>query len=82
MSKEACDSSNETPVINNSSILGKYFRAAIATNNVECSKVGRQILEKNGTTMDAALATAICNGVMTAHSMGIGGGCAITVYSK
>jgi gamma-glutamyltranspeptidase len=32
--------------------------------------------------MDAALAAAICNGVMNAHSMGIGGGCVITVYSK
>jgi len=62
--------------------LGKYSRAAIAVDNSLCSKIGREILEKNGKTMDAALAAAICNGVMNPHSMGIGGGCVITVYSK
>jgi len=77
-----CGSSHETYVINGSSILGKYSRAAVAVDNAECSKIGRTILEKNGTTMDAALAAAICNGVMNAHSMGIGGGCVITIYSK
>lgn len=77
-----CGSSHETYTINGSSILGKYARAAIAVDNVECSKIGRQILEQNGTTMDAALAAAICNGVMNGHSMGIGGGCTILVYSK
>jgi gamma-glutamyltranspeptidase/glutathione hydrolase/leukotriene-C4 hydrolase len=69
-------------VINGSSILGKYSQAAVAVDNIECSRIGRRILDQNGTTMDAALAAAICNGVMNAHSMGIGGGCVITVYSK
>ncbi|CAF1048399.1 unnamed protein product [Adineta steineri] len=77
-----CGSSHETYVINGSSILGKYPRAAVAVDNIECSRIGRGILEKNGSTMDAALAAAICNGVLNAHSMGIGGGCVITVYSK
>ncbi|CAF3431756.1 unnamed protein product [Rotaria socialis] len=77
-----CSSSHETYVINGSSILGKYSRAAVAVDSAECSKIGRVILEKNGTTMDAALAAAICDGVMNAHSMGIGGGCVITIYSK
>ncbi|CAF1316917.1 unnamed protein product [Rotaria sordida] len=79
---KTCGASHETYIINGTSILGKYSRAAIAVDNVECSKIGRQILEKNGTTMDAALAAAICNGVMSAHSMGIGGGCTILIYSK
>jgi hypothetical protein len=77
-----CSTGHETYVINGSSILGKYSRAAVAVDNLECSKIGREILEKDGKTMDAALAAAICNGVMNAHSMGIGGGCVITVYSK
>ena len=80
--EEICLAGHETYTTNGSSILGKYARAAVAVDNVECSKIGRQILEKNGTTMDAALAAAICNGVMNGHSMGIGGGCLITVYSK
>jgi gamma-glutamyltranspeptidase/glutathione hydrolase/leukotriene-C4 hydrolase len=77
-----CGSSHETYHINGSSILGKYARAAVAVDNYECSKIGREILEKNGTTMDAALAAAICNGVMNGHSMGIGGGCTMLIYSK
>lgn len=79
---EVCGSSHETYTINGSSILGRYARAAVAVDNIECSKIGRLILEKNGTTTDAALAAAICNGIMNAHSMGIGGGCVITIYSK
>ncbi|UJR26395.1 hypothetical protein I4U23_007727 [Adineta vaga] len=77
-----CGSSHETYVINGSSVLGKYSRAAVAVDNADCSRIGREILERNGTSMDAALAAAICNGVLNAHSMGIGGGCVITVYSK
>ena len=79
---DICGSDHETYSINGSSILGKYSRAAVAVDNVHCSTIGREILEKNGTTMDAALAAAICNGVMNGHSMGIGGGCVILVYSK
>jgi hypothetical protein len=77
-----CGSGHETYNINGSSILGKYSRGAVAVDNAECSKIGRQILERNGTTMDAALAAAICNGVMNGHSMGIGGGSTILIYSK
>ncbi|CAF3667202.1 unnamed protein product [Rotaria socialis] len=47
----------------------------VAVDSAECSRIGRIILEKNGTTMDAALAAAICGGVMDAHSMGVGSGC-------
>jgi gamma-glutamyltranspeptidase len=77
-----CSSSHETYVVDGSSILGKYSQAAVAVDNVECSKIGRQILDKGGKAMDAAIAAAICNGIYNAHSMGIGGGCIITVYSR
>ncbi|CAF0760813.1 unnamed protein product [Adineta ricciae] len=80
--ESVCGSSHETYVINGSSILGKYKQAAVAVDNADCSRIGREILQKGGKTMDAALAAAICNGVLNAHSMGIGGGCVITVYSK
>ncbi|CAF1307416.1 unnamed protein product, partial [Didymodactylos carnosus] len=53
--------------------------AAVAVDNAECSTIGKNILQKKGTTVDAALAAAICNGVMHGHSMGIGGPLAIGV---
>ena len=77
-----CGSGHETYHINGSSILGKYSQAAVAVDNDQCSKVGRETLQKGGKTMDAALAAAICNGVMNAHSMGIGGGTIMLIYSK
>ncbi|UJR13097.1 hypothetical protein I4U23_000121 [Adineta vaga] len=76
------ETTHETYMIDNSSKVGKYDRAAIAIDNAICSKIGRQILEKNGTTIDAALAAAICNSVMNAHSMSIGGGCVMVIYSQ
>ncbi|CAF2972356.1 unnamed protein product [Rotaria sp. Silwood2] len=79
---KACRGSLEGYPVSGSSILGKYSQAAIAVDNAICSRIGRQILERNGTAVDAIIAAAICNGVMNPHSMGIGGGCVMVIYSK
>lgn len=80
--QEKCISIIETYPIVNASILRQYKKAAVATDNQVCSTVGRQIFERNGTTVDAAIATAICNGVISGHSMEIGGDCIMVIYSK
>lgn len=42
----------------------------------------REILEKNGSAVDAAIATMFCNGLVNMQSMGIGGGFLMTIYIK
>ena len=40
------------------------------------------MLKRNGTAVDAAIASLICNGVYSSQSMGIGGGFLMTIYTK
>lgn len=55
---------------------------AVVTDHEACSEIGRRILERHGTAVDASIAALICNGVRTPHSMGIGGGCYMVVYDR
>ena len=41
----------------------------------------RDVMRRNGTAVDAAIATLYCNGVVHSMSMGLGGGFVATVYT-
>ncbi|CAG4965096.1 unnamed protein product [Parnassius apollo] len=58
----------------------RYLRAAVAANGYECASIGREILERNGSAVDAAIATLFCEGLGCAQCMGLGGGFLATVY--
>nr|CDS15661.1 gamma glutamyltranspeptidase 1 [Echinococcus granulosus] len=72
---------NEAPLAFISpSTLGHYHRAAISSDAPGCATQGRKILERNGTIVDAAIVTLLCNGLVNPQSMGVGGGFLMVYY--
>ncbi|XP_062098352.1 glutathione hydrolase 1-like [Humulus lupulus] len=47
---------------------------AVATDHGRCSQIGTQVLREGGHAVDAAVAAALCLGVVSPASSGIGGG--------
>ncbi|KAL1494054.1 hypothetical protein ABEB36_009714 [Hypothenemus hampei] len=79
----ALSPSNPTkPLPPSNSILRVFKKAAVCADSVICAQVGKDILEKNGTAVDAAIATLFCNGMVTMQSMGLGGGFLMTIYKR
>ncbi|XP_049873161.1 glutathione hydrolase 1 proenzyme isoform X2 [Pectinophora gossypiella] len=64
------------------SVLRRFKKAAVCTDSPLCSGVGKAILLKKGTAVDATIAAMFCNGLLNHQSMGVGGGFYMTVYIK
>ncbi|XP_013106047.2 glutathione hydrolase 1 proenzyme isoform X1 [Stomoxys calcitrans] len=74
----------DAPILekNFTSKLGVYEKAAVCSDKPVCSQIGSNILQDGGSAVDSAIATCLCNGIATMHSMGIGGGMLMNVYIK
>ncbi|KAL1190312.1 Glutathione hydrolase 1 [Cardamine amara subsp. amara] len=49
-------------------------RGAVATDDGRCSEIGMRVLRQRGNAIDASVAAALCLGVVSPASSGIGGG--------
>lgn len=57
----------------------KAHHGAVAADDGRCSRIGRNVLREGGNAVDAAVATALCLGVVSPASSGIGGGAFMVV---
>jgi gamma-glutamyltranspeptidase / glutathione hydrolase / leukotriene-C4 hydrolase len=73
-----CDTSNAWA---KSFVVQSYDTGIVAADDERCSQVGADILTDGGNAMDAAVGVALCLGVVSPASSGLGGGCFILGYN-
>ncbi|EJK77884.1 hypothetical protein THAOC_00250, partial [Thalassiosira oceanica] len=73
--------SSNLMALRTSSCVESIRNGAVATDQPVCSQVGVDILKSGGNAADAAIASALCLGVVNPASSGIGGGAFILVHS-
>ncbi|XP_037805054.1 scoloptoxin SSD14-like isoform X3 [Penaeus monodon] len=62
--------------------LGEFNTAAVSSDGTPCAQIATDILKKNGSAADAAVAGLFCVGVINTQSMGLGGGFLMTYYDR
>ncbi|XP_034119397.1 glutathione hydrolase 1 proenzyme [Drosophila albomicans] len=70
----------EMPLPPSSSQKQHFKQSAICSDNAECSLIARDVLQRGGSAVDAALAALLCNGLLGIQSMGLGGGMLMNIY--
>ena len=60
----------------------EFTKAAVVSDSQQCSKIGKNILQKGGSAVDAAVAVLLCIGTVQFYYSGIGGGGFMIVYKR
>ncbi|XP_054902380.1 glutathione hydrolase 7 [Poeciliopsis prolifica] len=58
-----------------------FNQGAVVTDVAQCTSLGFEVLEKQGSSVDAAIAAALCLGIVHPHTSGIGGGGVMLVHN-
>ena len=66
--------SEQIPFTSNGFPSSPGRRAAVASENRECSQIGIDLISAGGNAADALVGTVFCIGVLDCHHSGIGGG--------
>uniref|UniRef100_A0A668A390 Glutathione hydrolase n=1 Tax=Myripristis murdjan TaxID=586833 RepID=A0A668A390_9TELE len=57
-----------------------FNQGTVVTDVAQCTSLGFELLEKQGSSVDAAITAALCLGVIHPHTSGIGGGGVMLVH--
>ncbi|XP_074867596.1 glutathione hydrolase 7 [Carettochelys insculpta] len=57
-----------------------FHQGAVVTDASRCTALGIEVLNKQGSSVDAAIAAALCAGIVNPHTSGIGGGGVMLVH--
>ncbi|XP_066511298.1 glutathione hydrolase 6-like [Hoplias malabaricus] len=58
-----------------------YHHGVVLTSSVDCSRLGRELLQDGGNVVDAAIASLLCLGVVHPHTVGVGGMFSAILYN-
>lgn len=58
-----------------------FNQGAVVTDAAQCTSLGFEVLAKQGSSVDAAIAAALCLGIVHPHTSGIGGGGVMLVHN-
>ncbi|XP_056244417.1 glutathione hydrolase 7-like [Seriola aureovittata] len=57
-----------------------FVKGALVSDHERCTALGQKVLQDHGSSVDAAIAAALCLGVVHPHGSGIGGGGVILLH--
>ncbi|XP_029426682.1 glutathione hydrolase 7 isoform X3 [Nannospalax galili] len=57
-----------------------FQQGAVVTDASHCTSLGMEVLSKQGSSVDAAVAAALCLGIVAPHSSGLGGGGVMLIH--